>query len=85
MLKNDPKRPVDEISKDLGVTQEEFVACFNNVQPVLKGETPTKEHERMNKAVLLPCLQEANEDITNDLLDEVMGKYRPKAPEIDSI
>ncbi|NQZ52003.1 MAG: hypothetical protein HRT95_18070 [Moritella sp.] len=77
MLKNDPKRPVGKISKDLGVSQEQFVACFNNVKPAPQGEKPTKEHERMNKAVLLPCLQKANNNITNELLDKVMGKYRP--------
>lgn len=77
MLKNDPKRPVAKISKDLGITQAQFVACFNNVKPAPQGEKPTKAHERMNKAVLLPCLQKANDNISNDLLDHVMGKYRP--------
>lgn len=77
MLKNDPKRPVKEISHDLGVTQEQFVACFENVQPAPRGERPDPERVRANKAVLLPCLQKANPAITNESLDEVMDRYRP--------
>ncbi|NOQ34511.1 MAG: hypothetical protein GQ569_01275 [Methylococcaceae bacterium] len=80
-LKNDPKRPVDKISKDLGITEAQFIACFNNVKPAPKGEKPSKEKERMNKAVLLPCLQKANENISNEKLDEVMDKHRPKSKE----
>ncbi|MBU6951497.1 MULTISPECIES: hypothetical protein [unclassified Hahella] len=78
MLKNDPKRPVADISRELGVTPDQFVACFNDVHPVPQGQTPTKARERMNKSVLLPCLQQANPEITNDRLDQVMDKYRPK-------
>jgi len=77
ILENDPARPVDKISKDLGITEEQFIACFNKVKPAPKGEKPSKERERMNKAVLLPCLQKANKNITNEKLDEVMDKYRP--------
>lgn len=78
MLKNDPNRPVGKISRDLGIMAAQFIACFNNVKPVAKGNKPTKQRERMNKAVLLPCLQKANRNITNDKLDKVMGRYRPK-------
>ena len=78
MLKNDPKRPVDKISKDLGVTPDQFVACFNNVNPTPGGARPeSAERVHANKSVLLPCLQKANPDITNDMLDKVMDRYRP--------
>lgn len=76
MLKNDPKRPVDKISQELGITEQQFINCFNDVNPAPQGSQPTKQRERMNKAVLLPCLQRANPDITNDRLDQVMDKYR---------
>jgi len=77
MMKNDPKRPIDKISKDLGITQDEFVTCFNDVNPSPQGKKPTKQRERMNKSVLLPCLQKVNSSISNNKLDSVMDKYRP--------
>lgn len=78
VMKNDPKRPVAAISEDLGVTPEQFIACFNNVNPTPGGNRPeSAERAKANKAVLLPCLQQANADITNDLLDTVMDRYRP--------
>jgi len=78
VLKNDPKRPVDKISRDLGVTPEQFVACFNNVNPTPGGARPeSTDRVHANKAVLLPCLQKANPNITNESLDEVMDRYRP--------
>lgn len=80
MLKNDPQRPTDKISHDLGITQQQFIECFNNVQPAPKGEHPTGERQHMNKDVLLPCLQKYNPNITNNMLDTVMDKYRPEGP-----
>lgn len=77
MLNNDPKRPVDKISKDLNISAEQFVACFNNVKPAAQGSRPTSEKVHANKAVLLPCLQKANPKISNEMLDAVMDKYRP--------
>ncbi len=78
ILKNDPKRPVKEISRDLGVASDQFVACFNNVSPTPGGNRPESiDKVHSNKAVLLPCLQKANPNITNDILDEVMDRYRP--------
>ena len=76
-LRNDPKRPVDKISRDLGVTQADFVRCFYNVQPAPKGSKPRRDNVHANKAVLLPCLQKANPAITNEQLDSVMDRYRP--------
>ncbi len=78
LLRNDPNRPVVAISHDLGVTPEQFVACFWNVNPAPRGTTPTAERQRANKAVLLACLQHANASITNDSLDAVMDRYRPE-------
>lgn len=78
VLKNDPKRPTDKISRDLGVSADQFIACFNNVNPTPGGNRPeSAERVRANKRVLLPCLQKANPNISNDMLDEVMDRYRP--------
>ncbi len=78
VLRNDPNRPVNAISHDLGVTPEQFVACFRNVNPAPKGTRASGARERANKAILLPCLQKANPAITNATLDAVMDKYRPE-------
>jgi hypothetical protein len=78
MLNNDPNRPVAAIAADLDITADQFVACFNDVNPAPKGTNPTGAREKANKAILLPCLQEANPNISNNLLDQVMDKYRPE-------
>lgn len=78
MLRNDPNRPVEAISRDLGVTPDQFVACFWNVNPAPRGVKATSAREHANKAILLPCLQKANPSITNASLDAVMDKYRPE-------
>lgn len=77
LLTNDPRRPVESVSRDLGIKPEQFVACFQNVHPAPQGERPTTERVHANKAVLLECLQKADAGITNDKLDEVMDRYRP--------
>ena len=78
MLKNDPKRPVKDISHDLGVTEQQFVECFNHVNPTPGGNRPeSTQRVHANKKVLLDCLKKANPSITNDSLDKVMDKYRP--------
>lgn len=71
------QRPVDLIGPELGVTGAQFAKCFEAVNPAPQGSEPTKQREQANKAVLLPCLQAINPDITNDLLDSVSNKYRP--------
>jgi hypothetical protein len=77
LLSNDPRRPVESVSRDLGIKPEQFVACFENVNPAPQGERPTTERVHANKAVLLGCLQKADAGITNEKLDEVMDRYRP--------
>jgi len=78
MMKNDPKRPVGKISKDLGITSNQFVECFNTVRPTPGGHRPESgERVRSNKQILLTCLEKYNTSISNDSLDTVMDKYRP--------
>ncbi|WKE64251.1 hypothetical protein PVT67_11170 [Gallaecimonas kandeliae] len=78
ILKNDPKRPVAAISRDLGVSVAQFVGCFAKVNPTPGGARPeSMARVHANKAVLLPCLQQANPKITNEMLDAVMDRYRP--------
>ncbi|ASP31955.1 hypothetical protein [Labrenzia sp. VG12] len=74
---NDPNRPTDKIAADLGVEETVFIDCFKPVNPE-PGKYPAGAQQRANKAILLPCLQAANPDITNDLLDTVMDRYRPE-------
>ncbi len=82
VLKNDPRRPVEKISRDLGVAPDEFVTCFNNVNPTPGGARPeSAERVHSNKKVLLSCLQKYNPEITNDSLDTVMDRYRPGGKE----
>ena len=76
-MRNDPHRPVDQISGGLGVTADQFRACFNNVTPAQKGSLPDVNQKHANKQVLLSCLQKSNPSITNDSLDAVMDRYRP--------
>ena len=78
LLRNDPNRPVNAISRDLGVTPQQFIACFWNVNPAPRGTAPTAERQQANKAILLSCLREANSAISNDSLDTVMDSYRPE-------
>lgn len=78
-LRNDPRRPVAAIAADLDITAQEFVACFNDVNPAPRGVPASAGRQHANKAILLPCLQTANPAITNDRLDAVMDRYRPEA------
>ncbi|MBL4785068.1 MAG: hypothetical protein JKY49_06535 [Cohaesibacteraceae bacterium] len=77
-MKNDPRRPVGKIATDLGITADQFVACFSNVNPAPQGTKASGKREHANKAILLPCLQRANSSITNAKLDSVMDRYRPE-------
>lgn len=76
-LSDDPRRPVDQISRDLGIPVSVFRSCFSNVQPAAQGDHPTSERVHANKAILLACLQRSNPKITNQSLDTVMDRYRP--------
>ena len=77
VMRDDPNRPVNAISKDLGVTPEQFRTCFSHVNPAPRGAMPEGNQKHANKAVLLSCLQKANPSISNDSLDQVMDRYRP--------
>ena len=77
VMRDDPNRPVEKISRDLGVTPDQFRACFSNVSPAPRGSMPDGNQKRANKAILLSCLQKANPSINNDSLDQVMDRYRP--------
>ncbi|MBU3617803.1 hypothetical protein [Polynucleobacter sp. JS-Fieb-80-E5] len=77
MMRDDPRRPVDQISRGLGVTPDQFRACFNDVNPAPQGSLPGSNQKHANKQVLLSCLQRANPSITNNSLDAVMDQYRP--------
>lgn len=79
VLRNDPNRPTGLISRDLGVTQAQFIACFSGVNPA-RSHAPSGRTQQVNKAVLLPCLQKVNSSITNRALDNVMDSYRPEGP-----
>ena len=82
VMKNDPHRPVKQISKDLGVTADQFTVCFSDVSPTPGGARPeSSERVHSNKQVLLTCLQKANSAITNNSLDTVMDRYRPGGEE----
>ena len=78
-MRDDPHRPVDQISRGLGVTPDQFRACFNDVNPAPQGSFPGSNQKHANKQVLLSCLQRANPSITNNSLDAVMDQYRPGA------
>lgn len=77
LLSNDPRRPVADISRDLGIEPKQFIDCFNHVNPAEQGTRPTSDRVHSNKAVLLSCLQQANPAITNEKLDSVMDSHRP--------
>lgn len=72
-------RPTGLIAADLMVQETEFIACFEIVTPA-GNHAPSGAEQRRNKAVLLPCLQAANPEITNASLDAVMNRYRPEGP-----
>lgn len=77
---NDPNRPVTAIAAELDVTPLQFATCFAGVSPARTEAELNGQRERNNKAILLPCLQAINPDITNARLDMVMDKYRASPP-----
>ncbi len=78
---DDPRRPVEQLSRDLGIPAGVFRACFSNVKPAALGDHPTRERVQTNKAILLACLQQSNPKINNHTLDTVMDRYRPGGKE----
>ena len=77
VIQDDPHRPVDQISRGLGVTPDQFRACFSDVNPAPQGSLPGTSQKHANKQVLLSCLRRVNPSITNNSLDAVMDQYRP--------
>ena len=80
-LSDDPRRPVEQLSRDLGIPAGVFRACFSNVKPAALGDHPTRKRVQTNKAILLACLQQSNPKISNHTLDTVMDRYRPGGKE----
>jgi hypothetical protein len=77
--REDVRRVMGEMSRDLGVTAQQLVGCFRNARDTLQAAEPGPERDEARNAVLLPCLQKTNPAITDDSLDAVMGKYRPQS------
>ncbi len=75
----DPNRDVLCVSKQILVSKAEFEKCFDPVQPD-QSHAPDGKRQRMNKAILLPCLQKANPGLTNRALDRAMDACRPEGP-----
>jgi hypothetical protein len=75
----DPNRDVACVVEKIGVTEAQFKTCFLPVEP--DGDfNPSGKRQRVNKALLLPCLQEANPGLTNSALDRAMDACRPEGP-----
>lgn len=76
---NDPNRRTDLVAADLHIPEQTFIDCFMDVQPD-GDKNPSGRRQKMNKAILLPCLQAANPSISNSMLDTVMDRHRPEGP-----
>lgn len=74
---DDPHRNIACVAPKIGVTVEQFRACFLPVQPA-PTHSPSGAEQRANKALLLPCLQRANPALGNKALDEAMDACRPE-------
>jgi hypothetical protein len=68
---NNPSKPAQEISADLGVTPQQFTQCMKNGKPAQEGG-------EIDKVVVVQCLQKINPSITMDQLKSSIMKYRPK-------
>lgn len=77
----DNGRPVVLIGNALGVEPEVFRDAFSGVTPAKNG-SPTAEHARANKKILMDKL--SPHGITNERLDEVSNfyRYRPQNGEL---
>lgn len=75
--RDDPDRPSLRIAADLGLTEDALVHCVETLRPQLRF-SPIRAHKEANKAVLLPCLTDANPALTPELLESVMKSYGPK-------
>ena len=73
----DPNRDVLCVTKQINVSKAVFEKCFDPVQPA-RSHAPSGARQRINKAILLPCLQKANPSLTNQALDKAMDACRPE-------
>jgi hypothetical protein len=71
---------VNDISRDLGVTATEFVACVQQVRPSIENMLPGPARQEARNGLLLPCIQLANPEITSEAFLAVMNKYQPAPP-----
>jgi len=76
---NDPNRNVGCVTRQIGVSEAAFRTCFQPVVPD-RDHRPDGATQRANKAILLPCLQQANPQLTNAALDRAMDSCRPEGP-----
>jgi hypothetical protein len=72
---DDSNRDVACVSEQIGVTEAAFRTCFLPVRSD-SDHDPDGATQRANKAKLLPCLQEANPQLTNAAMDAC----RPEGP-----
>jgi hypothetical protein len=77
---NDPNRDVPCVSEQIDVSEAEFRTCFLPVRPD-PDHNPDGARQRANKAMLLPCLKDANPALTNAALDAAMDACRPEGPD----
>jgi hypothetical protein len=73
MVTDDPRRPVELIARDLGVTPEQFREAFKKVRPAARGERPTEAQREANHRILIEAL-----GVSPEKLDAVMDNYRPE-------
>jgi hypothetical protein len=73
------QRPTDKISADLDIPEAVFVACFSRVLQE-KNHSQSGIQQRVNKAILLLCLQKSKSSTTTERLDTVIDSYRPAGP-----
>ena len=70
----DRGRPVALVAGALGVAPEVFRDAFSKVRPAPSGTSPTPEHARRNKAVLMAALGPLG--LTSEEIDRASSRYR---------
>lgn len=87
-----PTLPVADIASELGVAEADLTDCLAANMPAQppidrpadgaekSGSRPAPQAERSPAPEMISCLQAHNSEITADMLDDVMQKYRPERP-----